>query len=254
MIDFTFQPPEKFLLGKTILVTGASDGIGRACACSLAEQGANLVLLGRNIGKLESLFDDLEQRHPGRAVIQPLDYKQAAEESYKELADSFMAQFDSLDGMIHCAGELGARAPIQFYPSAVWRDVFEVNVHAAFELTKAFMPALQASNDARLIFLSSSVGRLGRAHWGAYSASKFALEGMVQILADELGNTSQVTVTSLNPGGTRTAMRRAAYPAENPDAVPAAEELMPVFLYLFSEAGKAFHGKAVDARGFNPTA
>ena len=105
-----------------------------------------------------------------------------------------------------------------------------------------------------MLFTSSSVGREGRAHWGAYAVSKFAVEGLMQTLADELANTSQIRVNSLNPGGTRTSMRRDAYPAENPQTQPTAESLMPVYLYLLSDDAKTIHGQALNVRDFDPTA
>jgi NAD(P)-dependent dehydrogenase (short-subunit alcohol dehydrogenase family) len=126
----------------------------------------------------------------------------------------------------------------------------QVNVTAAFGLTKALLPALARSEDARLIFTSSSVGRKGRAYWGAYGITKFAVEGLMQTLAEEVENVSNTRVMSFNPGGTRTAMRRDAYPAEDPQTQPTAESLLPIYLYLLSPAGRKFHGQAVDARGF----
>ena len=124
----------------------------------------------------------------------------------------------------------------------------QVNVTAAFGLTKALLPALARSEDSRLIFTSSSVGRKGRAFWGAYGISKFAVEGLMQTIAEEVGNISNIKVMSINPGGTRTAMRRDAYPAEDPQTQPTAESLLPAYLALFSAEGQKFHGQALDAR------
>ena len=126
----------------------------------------------------------------------------------------------------------------------------QVNVNAAFHLSKVLLPALSRSQDARMIFTSSSVGRVGRAYWGAYGVSKFALEGLMQTLAEEVENTTAIRVNSLNPGGTRTAMRRDAYPAENPETQPTAESIMPVYLYLMSPEAQPIHGQALNVRGF----
>lgn len=249
---FEFAATNNLLANKTILITGASDGIGRVCAKTFAQHGATVILLGRNQSKLEQVYDEIEIDCPGSAIIHPLDFRTAQTTEFVQLALSLDAQFPCLDGLIHNAAMLGPRCPIEFYPEQEWHDLMQVNVTAAFALTKVLLPALSRSEDARLLFTSSSVGREGKAYWGAYGVSKFAIEGMMQILADELAKTTNIKVNSLNPGGTRTAMRRDAYPAEDPNSQPAPESIMPVYLYLFSAAAASIHGQALDVRGFNP--
>ncbi|NKB31585.1 MAG: YciK family oxidoreductase [Pseudomonadales bacterium] len=249
---FDYEAPKDLLENRNILVTGASDGIGKCCAKSFAQHGANLILLGSSQEKLEQLYDEIEAINPGKVTIQPIDFNSADENNYQELSESVAENFAQLDGLLLNAGVLGARVPIEFYPTETWKDTIQVNLHSAFMLTKALLPSLRLSEDARLLFISSSVGRKGRAHWGAYSVSKFAVEGLMQTLAEELEKTSAIRVNSLNPGATKTAMRQAAYPAENPDSQPTAESLMPVYLYLFSEAAQSIHGQAIDAKGFDP--
>ena len=248
---FAYSPPQDLLAGRTILITGASDGIGRVCANTFAEHGAELILLGRSQEKLEALFDELEAKYPGKATIQPMDFATANANDYTALAESLAENFPVLGGVLHNAGLLGTLCPLEYYPDADWEKLVKVNLNAAFYLTKATLPSLKQSADSRLLFTSSSVGRQGRAYWGAYAVTKFAVEGMMQTLADELGSTSPVRVNSLNPGGTRTAMRQAAYPAEDPNTLPTAESLMPVYLYLMGPEGKALHGQAIDARNFS---
>jgi len=251
-MTFAYEPANDFLEKKTILITGASDGIGRVCAKTYADYGATVILLGRDQNKLEKVYDEIEQLHPGKVIIHPLDFKTATMADFKILAESLSQQFECLDGLIHNAALLGARSPIEFYPDQDWADLMQVNVNAVFQLTQVLMPALSKSPDARVLFISSSVGRAGRAFWGAYAVSKFAVEGLMQTLAEEVQNTTSIRVNSLNPGGTRTSMRRDAYPAEDPQTQPTAESLMPVYLYLFSpEAGK-LHGQALSAREFQP--
>lgn len=246
-----YHPPGDLLQNRNILITGAGDGIGRACARSFAQHGARLILLSRSQEKLEALYDELEAEFPGNCTIHPLDFASAGTADYQLLSQSIDEQFQRLDGVLHNAAVLGARSPIEHYPESVWREAMEVNVYAAFCLTKALLPALARSADARLLFTSSSVGRKGRAYWGAYAVTKFAVEGLMQTLADELENTSAIRVNSLNPGGTRTAMRQAAYPAEDPQTQPAPEELMPVYLYLMGPDSHSLHGQALDAREFS---
>ena len=249
-MTFQYVAPSDLLSNKTILITGAGDGIGKVCAKTFAEHGANVILLGRTQSKLEQVYDEIEALHPGKVIIHPIDFKSASIEDYKILAASLDEQFECLDGLIHNAALLGARSPIEFYPEQDWSDLMQVNVNAAFHLSKVLLPALSRSQDARMIFTSSSVGRVGRAYWGAYGVSKFALEGLMQTLAEEVENTTAIRVNSLNPGGTRTAMRRDAYPAENPETQPTAESIMPVYLYLMSPEAQPIHGQALNVRGF----
>ena len=249
---FEFKPPQNFLLGRYVLITGASDGIGKTCAGTLAEYGANLILLGRSQDKLEALFDQLEARARGRIIIQPMDFAHAGADDYRRLAEHLNAETGVLDVLLHNAAMLGPRTPIQYYPDHDWETLMKVNVNAAFYLSKAVLPLLMAADSARVLFTSSGVGRVGRAWWGAYGVSKFAVEGLMQTLAEEVGTTTSIRVNSINPGGTRTAMRQTAYPAEDPASQPAAESLMPVYLYLLSEEAEKIHGRALNVRGFDP--
>lgn len=249
---FEYTAAADLLKNRNVLITGAGDGIGRVCAKTFAQHGANLILLSRDQAKLERLYDEIEQEHPGKTIIHPLDFRTATSDDFTTLAQALDEQIECLDGLIHNAALLGPRSPIEFYPEKAWQDLMQVNVKAAFTLTKVLLPALTRSEDARILFTSSSVGRQGSAYWGAYAVSKFAVEGMMQVLADEVGKTSRIKVNSLNPGGTRTAMRRDAYPAEDPQTQPTAESIMPVYLYLFSAAASSIHGQALDVREFNP--
>jgi len=252
-MTFEYSAPENLLENKTIMITGAGDGIGKACAQCFVDHGATVILLSRSQDKLEALYDQIESTHPGKVIIHPMDFKIAVAQDYKALAESLNQQFPCLDGLIHNAALLGARSPIEFYPEQDWNDLMQVNVNSAFHLSKALIPALTQSEDARVIFTSSSVGRVGKAYWGAYGITKFAVEGLMQTMADELANTSSVRVNSLNPGGTRTQMRKDAYPAEDPATVPTADSIMPVYLYLMSPEAKSLHGQALSVRGFDPS-
>lgn len=236
---------------KTILITGATGGIGRANAARFAKEGFNIILLGRSKEKLELIYDQIEKSTPGKTLIHSFDFTTATADDYKILAAAIDEQHPCLDGLIHNAGLLGTLAPIEHYPEESWERIMTVNLNAPFRLTKALLPSLSRSLDARIIFVSSSVGRAARAFWGAYGVSKFGLEGLMQTLAAELGKTTKIKVMSVNPGATRTAMRRDAYPAENPADVSTPESLMDAYLYLFREKGRDFHGKAINLREIN---
>ncbi|MEX0737967.1 MAG: YciK family oxidoreductase [Pseudohongiella sp.] len=236
------------LQGRTIMVTGAGDGIGKAAALTYARSGATVILLGRTQQKLEKVYDTIAQENLPEAIIHPLDLAIANSEDYDVLGKSVSEQFPSLDGLLHNASELGALGPIQYQTPESWMKLMQININAVFLLTRALLPAMQQSQDARILLTSSSVGRKGRAYWGAYAVSKFATEGFMQVLADELTETANIRVNSINPGATRTEMRRAAYPAENPLSLPTAESLMPAYLYLMQAGSRQLHGQALDIR------
>lgn len=247
-IPHDYTATDDLLTGKTILVTGAGDGIGRAAALAYASRGATVVLLGRTVEKLEAVYDEIEAAGHPQAAIFPLDLKTISEQECEALADALEKEFAVLDGLLHNASILGERRPIESATYASWTEVMQVNVNAQFLLTRHLLPLLQAAPSASIIFTSSGVGRTGRAFWGAYAVSKFATEGFMQVLADELENISKVRVNCLNPGATNTAMRRAAYPGEAPTNNPSPEDIMPTYLYLMGGDSIGITGKSFDAQ------
>lgn len=249
-----YRPDADCLNDKCILVTGAGDGIGRTAAQTFASYGADVVLLGRTRTKLEGVSDWIGSATSREAVIVPCDLAGLGDENANALRDAIGDAYGRLDGILHNASLLGPKVPLAHYPTRDWLDVFQVNVHAAFILTRTLAPLLEAAPAASVILTSSSVGRRGRAYWGAYAASKFAVEGLMQTLADEYAHTGRIRFNSLNPGGTRTAMRRAAYPAEDPADVPPPEAHMDLYLYLMSDASLAETGRQFDARDWTPPA
>lgn len=246
---FDYQAPKDLLQGRVILITGAGDGIGRACALSCAAHGATVVLLGRTLSKLEAVYDEIEAAGYPKPAICPLNLETAVEKDYNDLADQLFDTFGKLDGLVHNAAQLGPRTLIESVKDEDWLELMQVNVNAPFFLSKAMFPLLRAAPDASIIFLSSSVGRKARAYWGPYAVTKFAIEGLMQVMADEQDGTSEIRVNSVNPGATRTAMRKAAYPAEEPEKNPQPADIMPVFLYLLGPDSKGVNGQALDARG-----
>jgi NAD(P)-dependent dehydrogenase (short-subunit alcohol dehydrogenase family) len=239
--------PNQPLLNKTILITGAGDGIGKAAAFSYANAGANVVLLGRTQEKLEAVYDDIEKSTDTKPIIFPYDLNTLNPDIAREMAYAIEQEFGGLDGLLLNASLLGSKMSIAQYPEQEWLDVINTNVNASFYLTKAMLPLLQASSAGRLVFTTSSVGRKGRAYWGAYAVSKFATEGLMETLSDELGSTTDVRTFAINPGGTRTAMRASAYPGENPKDVPTPESHMPLYVYLMSSQSEHFNGLSLDA-------
>ncbi|SEL56351.1 NAD(P)-dependent dehydrogenase, short-chain alcohol dehydrogenase family [Atopomonas hussainii] len=245
---FDYSAPAELLKGRTILVTGAGKGIGAAAARSFAAHGATVILLGRNIEALEHIYDQIEAAGHPQPAIYPLNLETAQAHEYDELAATLEREFGHIDGVLHNAAQLGPMAPIDQYAADHWQRVMQVNVNAAFNLTRTLLPLLRLSSDASVVFTSSSVGRKGRAFWGAYAVSKFATEGLMQVLADELDGTGNVRANCINPGATRTSMRAAAYPGENPDKNPAPEDIMPVYLYLMGADSQGINGQSFDAQ------
>ena len=241
-----WQPGDQSLKDRVILVTGAGAGIGRAVSLALAKQGAVVILLGRTVKKLESVYDEILAAGGPQPAIYPMDLEGAIWDDYLELASRIDEEYGRLDGLLHNAGILGDRSPIEHYDPIVWQRVMLVNVTAPFLLSRASIPLLRKSKDASVVFTSSGVGRSGRAHWGAYAVSKFAVEGLMETLADEMDNVQNVRVNAINPGATRTNMRAKAYPGEDPNTLKTPEEITDQYLWLLGPASQGKQGISFD--------
>ncbi|MGR6871605.1 YciK family oxidoreductase [Pseudomonas sp. HK3] len=238
------------LQDKIILVTGASYGIGEAAAYGFAQAGATVIMLARTEDKLNAIYDDFMTQGLPEPVIVAFDLETAPEEAYFQLRDMIEKEFGRLDGLLLNAAMLGQRTPIANYNWQTWNKVMSINVNSQFLMSRTLLPLLESSNKhASIIFTSSSVGRESKAFWGAYAVSKFAIEGLMQTMAAELENTCQVRVNSYNPGGTRTGMRAAAYPAENPEKVKTPHAIVDEYIHLMSDAGHDTHGQALTFEG-----
>lgn len=232
------------LTGRVALITGASQGIGHAVAAAFAREGAALILCARRPEPLERVAAALRGRGVEVLAI-PADVGRAAD--ITALAEAVRRRFGRLHVLVNNASVLGPMVPLAEYPPDAWDTVLAVNLTGPFLLTRACLPLLRAAGGGSVINVSSGVGRAGRKGWGAYAVSKFGLEGLTQILADELREEG-IRVNAVNPGGTRTAMRAAAVPGEDPATLPTPEDITPVFLYLASEASREVTGKSLDAR------
>jgi NAD(P)-dependent dehydrogenase (short-subunit alcohol dehydrogenase family) len=244
----TYSYGDNLLRDRTILITGASDGIGKALAIEAARLGAQVILHGRNTAKLEKVYDAIDavegSKRPSIAV---LDLESANADNYTTLAASIADEFGHLDGLVHNASILGELYSIEQYDAVLWQKVMHVNFTAAFALTQVLLPLLKMSEDASVIFTSSGVGRAGRAFWGAYSASKFATESLSQVLADEHRNTA-LRSNCVNPGATRTKMRLAAFPGEDRDTLKTPEDILASYIYLLGGDSKGVTGESYNAQ------
>ncbi len=252
-----YQAPPGLLRERVIAITGAGDGIGRALALAAARHGARLVLIGRNVRRLEALHAQIApfetaDTQAQQSSIAPLDLEKALASDYDSLAAALLQRYGRLDGLVHNAALLGTLAPIEHADMLNWCRVLHVNLTAAFALTQVLLPALRASADASVIFTSSSVGRRGRANWGAYAVSKFGVEGLSQVLADELCGNSAVRVNAVNPGPTRTRMRRQAFPGEDPAQLPEPAAILAPYLWLLGPASRGVTGQSLDCQALRP--
>lgn len=244
----SYMAPADSLAERVILVTGAGGGLGSALATACAALGARVVLCGRKVPKLERLYDAIVAAGGPRPSIAPFDLERADASHYEALAEAVRNEFGRLDGLVHAAGLLGERAPIEHYDVVTWMKVMHVNVNAPFILTRALLPLLRASDDASVVFVTSGVSVQGRAYWGAYATSKFALEGLMQVLADETDTVTRIRVNSVNPGKMRTPMRAKAYPGEDPATVPLPQEVLAPFLYLLGPDARGTSGRRFEAQ------
>jgi len=236
------------LQDKVLLITGAGDGIGRACALAFGNLGATVILLGRTQEKLEAVYDEIKAAGGATPAMVPLNLAAATTREYAQLADMLDAEFHRLDGIVHCAAILGDITPMELYSADTWAQVMQVNLTAPFLLTQAMMPLLKAAPSASVLFTGSSVGRRGRAFWGAYAASKAGIENITQVFADEMEHVGTLRFNTVNPGATRTTMRAKAYPAENPSLLKTPEDIVPVFCWLMSDDSKGNNGQSFDAQ------
>jgi NAD(P)-dependent dehydrogenase (short-subunit alcohol dehydrogenase family) len=235
------------LSGKHILVTGASRGIGRTLARTYVENGAQVTGCATSEDLLSELQDECREL-PGEFEFVVADLTQ--DDDVTDLVETGIKRFGNIDVLVNNAGILGPRDEIADYPDDTWDQVIDVNLNAVFHLTKAVLQNMQENSAGRIINVTSGVGVNGYARWGAYSVSKFGIEGLTQILANELKDT-QIEANAVNPGPISTEMRAEAYPEEDPDTIPSPEDIMDIFLFLASEQSVGNNGKRYEAQEFS---
>ena len=233
------------LKNKNILVTGGSKGIGKGLARVFLNEGANVLICARNEDELKKSFEELKT--DGHISFLRADLTNMNDIGL--IKNKIENEFIKLDVLVNNASILGVKSKIENYPEEIWNKVIDINLNAQFYITKSLIPLLKKSESGSIINVSSTVGRVGRANWGAYSASKFGLEALNQILSQELEDFN-IRVNSVNPGGTRTDMRASAYPDENPLTLPTAEDISEIFVYLASDESIGVTGKEFNARDY----
>ena len=234
------------LEGKVAMVTGASQGLGRALALAYAREGAMLVINSRNY---ESIRDVVEEIHSLGVEVLGIGADVTSSSDVEDFVDVAVEHYDRIDVLVNNAGLLGPRVAIEEYPEDEWRRVLDANLTGPFLVSKAAIPYMREG--ASIVNVTSGVSIEGRAEWGAYSVSKFGMEGLTQILAAELKDRG-IRVNSVDPGGMRTGMRAVAYPDEDPTTRITPEENTAVFLYLASNESRDITGERFKAQEFQP--
>lgn len=230
--------------GKVALITGASQGLGKALALAYAERGAKLVVNSRSENSLRPVADEAENK--GAEVLAvAADVSDAGD--VQKLVDATVERFGRIDVLVNNAGVLGPRVEILEFPEDEWRKVIDANLTGPYLVSKAAIPHMPEG--ASIVNLVSGVSVEGRAEWGAYSVSKFGIESLTQILAAELEERG-IRVNAVDPGGMRTDMRAAAYPDEDPSTKITPEENTDVFLYLASDESEGVTGERFKAQEF----
>jgi NAD(P)-dependent dehydrogenase (short-subunit alcohol dehydrogenase family) len=242
----TMQSNEQ-LKDRIILITGASDGIGRATAIECASQGATVIIHGKATPKLETLYDEIVNAGHPEPVIYPLDFEKMTPEDCDTLNESIQTEFGRLDALFNNAGWLGASSPIQHYDQKLWHRVMQINLNASFMLTQTCLPLLSQAGNSAVVF---NLDDKATAYWGAYGVAKAGLEALMKILADELESTT-INVSGIYPGAVRTGFRTRAFPAEDPTDLTLPAVVARAACYLLSDSGRTVNGNPSHGKAFN---
>lgn len=240
-------PKNRSLENRVILVTGAGGAIGGAAARAFAAQGASVILLGRTLLPLEKTYDAIVAAGHPQPAICPLDFSSAGPADFETIAATLQQQFGRLDGILHAAASLGSLTPIEHYDLPLWTRVLQINLTAPMLLTRACLNLLKASPQAAILFSTSEVGLKGQAYWGAYGVAQAGIENLAEILADELEENTAICVNSIDPGPIRSRLRALAFPGEDPNTLPGAETVIPVYLELMTGDAKNTTGQRIRA-------
>ena len=221
--------------GKTILITGANRGIGKSLAKNFSNIGTNVILLGKNEDSLNEVYDEIISCTKTKPLIIESDLNLLDLDGAHQIKKAILNQYGVLDGLIYNAAKLGKMTSIEDYEDGLWKEIINTNLNSSFLIYKELIPILKAAPSGRIIFTSSGVAEVGKAYWGAYSVSKFAVKGLAEIIRDELDSTSNIKVFNYDPGATKTSMRASAYPGEDPNNLKDPDKLFGDYLWFFSE-------------------
>ena len=231
-IPADYQPPADLLAGRTILVTGAGQGLGRAVALACARHGATVAMLGRKQDKLERVYDEIVAAGGAQPAIAPLDLASAGTHEFDQLAGMLGHEFEALGGIVHCASHFVPLAPLDNQTLDQWTTLLRVNLAAPFALTRACLPLLARTEGSAVVFTGETHGVRPAAYWGGFAVSKAGLSTLAAIWADELEHAGRPRMNVLVPGPMASPQRARSHPGELPASLPPPERLAPAFLYL----------------------
>lgn len=240
---------QKKLINNVALITGATRGIGKAVAAAYVREGARVFICARN--QLDVAATVRELRYDSTdAQVDGCAGDVGKETDVRRIIDAVIERFQRIDTLVNNASLLGPRVALVEYPFRQWEEVIRVNLHGVFLLSQEVVKRMIVQRHGSIINVSSGVGRVGRARWGAYAVSKFGLEGLTQVLADEVKEFG-IRVNSVNPGPTRTEMRAEAYPEEDPLTLPTPEQITPIFVHLASAHSENLTGQMLEAQDWS---
>jgi NAD(P)-dependent dehydrogenase (short-subunit alcohol dehydrogenase family) len=240
-------PPHDLLAQRVILVTGAGQGLGKTAALCFAAHGATVILLDRQLKRLESVYDEIERAGYPQPLIFPMDLEKATEEDFAAMAEGIYQTLGRLDGILHNAAHFDNLSPLEIQTMAQFQTMLRVNLIAPFALTKACMPLLARAQDASVLFTLSSSGHAPKAYWGSHGISKAALEHMLQAWALELEQVPGLRLNGVIPGPVQSPQRRKSHPGELHQSLPDASSLMPTYLYLMGPGSVGISGRILQA-------
>tara|TARA_Y100001936_G_scaffold254030_1_gene323791 strand:+ start:2840 stop:3598 length:759 start_codon:yes stop_codon:yes gene_type:complete len=244
MCDITnYRPGKNILKDRVILVTGAGQGIGRVAALEYAEHGATVILHGRKVDKLESVYDEIESKGGAKAAIFPFDLEKIDGKDFEVIVQAIKSQLGRLDGILHNAAFMPSLTPLEGQTFEQWLALLRINLVAPISLTRACFPLLKASPDASVIMTSDTHGHCPTAYWGGFAVAKAGIEALVKIQAQEWEIHTNLRINVLIPGAVHTSQRTKTHPGEVKKNLVHPKELMSTYLYLIGPASKGVTGK-----------
>lgn len=234
---------------KVILITGGGRGIGRAAVARFSAEGAKVAFCARTEGELLGVANETEA---AGGIARPFRVDIASQREVHRMVSQIIETWGRIDLLINNAGVLGPSKPLASYPSEAWDEVIRINLNGTFYVTQVVVRGMISHRSGTILSLTSSVGRTGRAHWGAYAVSKFGLEGMMETLADEVEKFG-VRVITLNPEATRTQMRATAYPKEDPESLKEPSVVAAALFHLAQSIDPLLHGKSLNMSDLQET-
>ncbi|MCG7755355.1 MAG: YciK family oxidoreductase [Nitrosomonas sp.] len=244
----SYSPPADLLLNRVILVTGAGQGLGRAAALAYANHGATVILHGRKVKKLETVYDEIEALGKAQALIYPLDLEKAEDKDFATLAQAIAQQLGRLDGILHNAASLPGLSPLEHQSVAQFRSLLQVNLIARFAVTKACLPLLKASPDASVIMTTNSHGLNPSAYWGGFAVANAGVHALMKIQADEWETLPNLRMNSIVPGIVNSPQRIMTHPGEVKQTMRRPEDLAATYLYLMGPDSKGVNGQTVSCQ------